>query len=124
MFENPVQDQNPYGSLLPMEEHTHTCIIPHINVLAWGRFPHARTQIHMNTEKHKAMHEPSMRVTHTRTHTFAHTLTEGVRVICGPSHASPTQRCPLAGGVIIGHESLFLCQTRPCQEMTDNRAQH
>lgn len=44
-------------------------------------------------------------------------------VICGPSHASPMQRCLLAVGVIIGHGGLFLCQRRPCQQMTDNRAQ-
>lgn len=54
---------------------------------------------------------------------LTHTLTEGVRAICGPSHASPMQRCLLAEGVIIGHGGLFLCQGRPCQEMTDNRAQ-
>lgn len=43
-------------------------------------------------------------------------------VICGPSHASPMQRCLFAQGVIVGCRGLFLCQRRPCQEMSDNRA--
>ena len=99
-----------------MEQHTH--IIPH--VLAWT-FADFHVCAHRHTKIHKASHEPSMHVTHTRT--FAHTLSEGVRTICGPSHASPMQRCLLAVGVIIGHAGLFLCQRSPCQEMSDNRAQ-
>lgn len=71
------------------------------------------------TQSRKVMNPARM----SHTHTFANILTEGVRAICGPSHALPLQRCLLAVGVIIGHAGLFLCQRRPCQEMPDNRAQ-
>lgn len=110
-LKNPAQYQNPYGSQLPMQGRTHT--IPHMRVLR-GR--DASTQSEAVS--------PACIFTHTYVCTHTHTHGGGgVGAICGPSHASPMQRCLLAVGVIIGHAGLFLCQRRPCQEMTDNRAQ-
>lgn len=111
-LKNPAQYQNPYGSQLPMQGRTHT--IPHMRVLR-GRDASTQSEVV----------SPACIFTHTCVCTHTHTLMEGggVGAICGPSHASPMQRCLLAVGVIIGHAGLFLCQRRPCQEMTDNRAQ-
>lgn len=86
---------------------TYTCLHGHLQISK-------RAQASMpKTTKHKVMNPAGM----PQTYTSAHTLTEGVRAICGPSHASPEQRCLLAVGVIIGHAGLFLCQRKPCQEM-------
>lgn len=83
--------------------HTRACM----NIC---RFQSVRQQVHQEPQSH----EPSRHATNT--YIRKHTLTEGVRAICGPSHASPMQRCLLAVGVIIGHAGLFLCQGSPCQE--------
>lgn len=103
------------GSLLPMEGHSH--IITHTRAC----MDNCRLTLKyiQKTQSRKVMNPACI----SHTHTFANILTEGVRAICGPSHASPMQRCLLEVGVIIGHAGLFLCQRRPCQENTDNRAQ-
>lgn len=100
-----------------MDGHTRTYIILYTHTDTCTFPPHA----HKFTCTQKNMLVQACVCACTDTHT--HTHMEGVRGICGSSHASPMKRYLLAVGVIIGHGGLFLHQRRPCQEMTDNRAQ-